>query len=165
MKKIISVILVVLIYTSCMASNEKKDYPSFYKLYKGSENVVNFRLPTDLMAMFINKKDDKELKQFLKDIDNLTFFIAEDSANALLPMLYEYLPSEMYKDVMIIADSSSDIIFKARDDGNSISEIIMLIEESNSFIVMSIEGDFTEKDIKKFVKAIDTNKVRNTSSE
>jgi uncharacterized membrane-anchored protein YitT (DUF2179 family) len=148
-----------------MASNEKKDYSLFYKLNKGSENVVNFRLPTDLMAMFINKKDDKELKQFLNDIDNLKFFIADHSANALLPILYEYLPSQMYKDVMIINNSSSKIIFKARDNGKSISEIIMLIEESNSFVVMSIEGDFTEKDIKKFVKAINTDKVRNANRE
>jgi hypothetical protein len=62
---------------------------------------------------------------------------------------------------MVINDSGSLVTFKARDNNELISEIIMLVEEDDEFIVMSIEGEFTYKDMSKIINSIDSEKVIN----
>lgn len=161
MKKIYSVILIAIVFASCATAPPQDDYPVFYKKYKHNENVVNFGLPTGLIASFLNNKEDKELKQFLKNVDRFTFFIAEDSAKVLLPILDDYLPNNLYKDVMIINDSGDKVTFKARESEYAISEIIMLVEEDSSFVVMCIEGDFTYEQMNEFIKSVDKDKVTN----
>ena len=159
MKKVYYLIIAVIVLSSCATSAPKDDYPVFYKKYKHNENVVNFGLPTGLIASFLNNKEDKDLKQFLKNVDSFTFFIADDSTKALLPILGDYLPKNLYKDVMIINDNGDKVTFKARESENTISEIIMLVEEENSFVVMYIEGDFTYEQMNELIKSIDKDKV------
>ena len=159
MKKIIYVIAVIVLFSSCVASENQEGYHTFYKENKNKENVISFGLPTGLIALFLNNDENHELKQFLKNTDNLRFFIAEDSTKTLLPVLKNYLPENLYKDFMIINDSGEKVSFKARESENAISEIIMLVESDSSFVVMSIEGEFTYEDLKNFAKSVDINKV------
>jgi len=159
MKKIVYIITILVLFSSCASSKGIEGYHTFYKKHKSDENVVSFGLPTGLMSLFLNNDEDKELKEFLKNIDDLRFFIAEDSNKSLLPELNKYLPEEHYKDIMIIKDGGDKVIFKARENGDAISEIIMLVEEDSSFVVMSVEGEFTYDDIKNFAKSVDVNKV------
>ncbi|NOZ34783.1 MAG: DUF4252 domain-containing protein [Chlorobi bacterium] len=161
MKKIISIFVITAIFISCANSKNTIDYKDFYKSHKNDENVISFRVPTSLFSIFL-KKEDKDLKHLLKNIDNLNFFIAENSNTDLLSELNNYLPKSNYKDVMIINDSGSKISFKARERNNSISEIIMLIEDDNEFVVMNIEGSFTHEELKKFIESVDTEKVKNS---
>jgi hypothetical protein len=159
MKKLFSILVVLVLFSSCAATKKPVGYKDFYKANKNKENVVSFGLPTGLIGLFIDKKEDKELKEFLKNVDKLRFFIADDSTKVLYPVLEKFLPEELYKDYMVINDGGNKVVFKAREGKNSIEEIIMLVEEESSFVVMSIEGEFTYKDLSKFAKTVDVNKV------
>lgn len=165
MKNLITAILAVIILASCASTKEVEGYADFYKKYKHNEEVINFGLPTGLIGLFLNNKEDKELKQFLKNVDHFRFFIAEDSTKTLISTLYQYLPEDTYKDVMVINDGGDKVTFKARESGEAISEIIILVEEEKSFVVMNIEGEFTYEDVKKISKAIDIKKVTSASKD
>jgi len=161
MKKLISIFVITVIFISCANSKNIIDYPDFYKTHKNDVNVTSFRLPICFISGFL-KNEDKDLKQLLKNADNLNFFIAENNTTNLLNELNIYLPAKQYKDVMIINDDGNKISFKVREKNNSISEIIMLIEEDNEFVVMSIEGNFTYDEIKTFINSVDTEKIKTT---
>lgn len=159
MKKIFYSIVIIVLFSSCAISGNQKGYHSFYKEHKKDKDVVSFGLPTGLAGLFLNNKEDKELKAFLKNVDDFRFFIAEDTSKVLMPILKEHLPENLYKDFMIIKDGGETVTFKVRENKGAITEIIMLVEEEKSFVVMSIEGEFTYDDMKNFVKSVDTSKL------
>lgn len=161
MKRLISIFIITALFASCAVSGNVDDYSVFYKSYRNSENVVSFELPTSLMSLFL-KHEDKELKEFLRNIDDFSFFIADDTSKNLLKELKNYLPEKLYKDIMIINDGGDKISFKVREVNETITEILMLIEENDSFIVMNIEGKFTQEDIKQFINSVDKQKVKNS---
>lgn len=165
MKNLISILLVILLFSSCASSKSHNDYSTFYKKYKHNKEVVNFGVPTGLLALFLNNDEDKELKQFLKNVDHCRFFIAEDPTQALVTTLNEYLPNTLYNDVMVIRNGKDKITFKARESDHVITEIIMIVEEGHSFVVMNIEGEFTLKEVKEFVKTVNVEKVVGTKSD
>lgn len=154
-----NIIIIALLLSISIIGNAQKDgYSEFYKTYKTNDNIINFKLPAGLMSMFIDKEEEPELKLFLSKINNLRFFISEDSKE-LIPNLKKSISDEVYKDLMIINDGGNKITFTIRDSEKSISEVIMLIEEKESFFVMSFNGNFTEKDVKKFIKSVNSESV------
>ncbi len=163
MKKILSILVVIILFSSTAISCNTDGYPVFYEKYKNENNVVSFRVPTGFIKFFLDK-EDQDLKNILEKINDFRLFIADDSSKILLPTLKTYLPTNKYKDVMIINDSGNRVSFKALEKNSSISEIIMLVEEDNSFVVMSIDGNFSYDDMKKLVKSVNTDKVTNTKN-
>ena len=159
MRKLVYILVIAVLFSSCAGAKGIEGYHSFYKKYKKEKDVVSFGLPTGLMVLFVNNKEDKELKAFLKNVDDFRFFIAEDSSKVLIPILKEHLPENLYKDFMIIKNGNETVTFKVRENKDAITEIIMFVEEEDSFVVMSIEGEFTYDDMKEFVKSVDTSKV------
>jgi len=161
MKKIISIIALILIVFTSNATTNNEGYSNFYNAYKGSEDIVSFRLPTTLLSFFLYEEEDKEIRQFLNKSKNLKFFISDESKK-LLPILNKYISTNEYQDALVIKNSEDNITFKVHDNGTAISEVIMIIEEENSFVVMSFEGNFTHKDLQKFMNSVDTEKVLNS---
>lgn len=158
MNKIVIILLVALLSASCATSSNIDDYPVFYKKYKKQENVVNFKLPSGLIRAFLDK-EDKEIKHFLKHSKGVRFFIAEEPDEQLYAALKSHLPEDVYKDIMIVKDGGDQVYFKAREEKESITEIIILVEEETSFVVMSIEGKFTFEDMHQLIKSVDVKKV------
>ena len=161
MKKSLSILIILIVFSSCATSQKSTGYKDFYRANKNEENVVSFGLPKGVIALFIDKKEDKELKEFFKNTDKLRFFIANDSTKVLYPELQKFLPEETYKDFMIINNGGNKVTFKVREGKNSIEEILMLVEDDSSFVVMSIEGEYTYKELSEFTKTVNVNKVVN----
>ncbi len=161
MKIIISFLAVVLLSSCAISKGGEASYRNFYKKYKKTEGIVSFKIPMGLARIFVDN-DDKEAKEFLKKADDVSFFIAEEKNNILFSELKNYLPIDVYKDIMVIRDGASTITFKVKDTDNTIEEIIMTVQETDSFVVMCVTGDFDLEDAKAFTKSVDIKEVINT---
>jgi hypothetical protein len=60
-----------------------------------------------------------------------------------------------YEELMRIKDGKDAITFNVRKEGNDIRELIMLINEEDSFVVIQILGNFTIEDLEKITKDAD----------
>lgn len=153
MKTLISLLLIIALNACASSYSNTPDYQQFYKAYKNSDGVVSFSIPTGFAGLFIDK-DDADIKEFLKNFDDVSFFISEDGNKKLFPELVKHLPKNTYSTIMEIKDGSSTVTFKAKEKDGKIDEIIMTVDETDSFVVMCISGSFTMEDAKKITKSI-----------
>lgn len=153
MKTLISLFLIIALNACASSYSNTPDYQQFYKTYRSNEGVVSFSFPTGLAGLFMDK-DDADVKAFLKKFDEVSFFISEDGNKKLFPELNKHLPKSTYSTIMEIKDGSSTVTFKAKEHDGAIDEIIMTVDETDSFVVMCISGSFTMEDAKKITKSI-----------
>ena len=87
MKRLFSIIAIVSISILAHAGlgDQESTYKIFYKKYKGTPNTISFKIPGGL-ASFLIDKDDVEAKEFVKKMDDISFFIADGHSN---DMIYE----------------------------------------------------------------------------
>lgn len=156
MKNLTVVILALfIVLTGCAEDKNAIGYTKFYNQYNDSSNTITFKVPGAFAGMFI-EKEDEELKDFAKNIDNISFFIASETSKQMILDLNKNISEDMYKHVMEINNGDTEIVFFARDNGEMIEEILMTVHEPDELIIMCLYGEFTRDDAKKIVKAINT---------
>jgi len=158
MKVKISTVLMLLIFSSSTLFAKSEGYLKFYKTYKSHEDVINLDIPTFFVRFFLFGEDNKELRSILRKTDDFKVFVAEESAYTLLPILNKTLEKTSYDDAMIVKEDGETITFKTKGNDTLITEIILIVDEVNSFVVVSIRGKFTQEDMREYVRAIDTGK-------
>ncbi|MCD6090573.1 MAG: DUF4252 domain-containing protein [Bacteroidales bacterium] len=134
-------------------------YLEFYKAHKSHEDVINLDIPTFFARFFLHGEDRKELRSLLRKIDDFKIFVADRLAYELLPILNESLKKASYIDAMIVKDEGEIITFKTKGNDTLITEIILVVDQVDSFVVVSVMGKFTPEDMRKYVRAIDTQKM------
>lgn len=162
MKTIYLITIALLVTVSGFARkfDEGSTYKRFYREYRGTDNVITFKIPGGLASIFIDK-EEKEVKEFMKKMDDISFFIATDQTNKMILDLNNSLPESVYKDIMVIKDGETEITFLARSGDNFITEIIMAVYEPDNLVVMCISGEFTKEGAKNIAKSINTENAIN----
>lgn len=149
----------LLAITSC-AKEPVEGYKKFYRDYRDSPNVTSFKVPAGFASFFIDK-EDKEVKDFLKKMDDISFLILKEANNQTIFDLNKNLPEKLYKEIMVVKDGSSEVTFLARDNGKTIEEILMTVVEENELVIMCMTGDFTREDAKRIAKSINIESAGN----
>lgn len=150
----LAIIAFMVVFTSC-AKAPTDGYKKFYREYRDAPHTITFKIPGGL-ASFLIDSEDAEAKEFMKNIDDISFFIADNASKQMLVDLNTYMPETEYKEMMVIRDGSDEVIFFAKEANSAIEEIIMTVVGDKELVVMAIFGEFTKDDAKKFVKAIKT---------
>ncbi len=146
------------LFWSCQAEKEMSQgtLTQFFKKYNGKEEVTSFSLPAGLVSMLVDE-NDKEAKEALKHIQQMKVFIHEDGQKhpAVAKDLQDALPSDRYNDLMIINEGGDKVTFKIQEKNNVVSELVIVVEDQKeSLVVISIDGKIPLEDVKKLTKAI-----------
>ena len=153
----ITILLLATIIQSCSAHKNKGTYTDFYKEYKRKNEFVSFNIPPGLFGLFISK-DDKELKQFFKSLDDIKILSYENNADSVkyfTSELKKKLPSKFYNDLMVINDGGDKVEFKIRERDNKVNELLIIVTGDNSFSVVSIKGEIELDKVTELSKTID----------
>ncbi|MDA3891148.1 MAG: DUF4252 domain-containing protein [Salinivirgaceae bacterium] len=150
----ITLIAVLTVLTSC-AKPPTNGYKKFYREYRDAPHTITFKIPAGLAGIFIDKEDE-EAKEFMKSMDDISFFVAENASKEMIIDLNKHLPEKDYKEMMVIRDGDAEIIFLAKGNGNVIEEILMTVVDDNELVVMAMFGEFTKETAKKLAKSINT---------
>lgn len=148
-----------IVFSSC-AKVPEKGYKKFYREYRDSPQTITFKIPGGLAGMFLDDEDE-EVKEFVKKMDDISFFIADHVSKQMIIDLNKSLPESDYKEIMIIREGDSEIVFLAKDNGELIEEILMTVIGDDDLVVMCMFGEFTRDDAKKIAKAIKTESAIN----
>lgn len=159
MKVRISIILLVLTFASASLFAKSDGYDLFYKTHKKHDSVINLDIPVIILGLFLDSDDDKEIRKLLGKTDDFKVFYAEGSKTHFLPIIKEYLPSDIYKDFLIVKESGENVTIKTKEAEGLISEIILLVEEGQDLIAISIKGEFTADDLMEYMNAIDNGSI------
>lgn len=153
--KTLSVIISLFIMMGCSTSQVvNKDFNSFYNKYEDDEGVLSFKISKNLAKMVV-QDEDAETENFIKKMEKVSFFIAEQNTSRYSHVIENYLPGSVYNDLMIIKDDGSIVVFKMKELKNGhINEIVMTVLSPESFVAVSFAGDFTLDDAKKMTKSV-----------
>ncbi|MBI9067386.1 MAG: DUF4252 domain-containing protein [Salinivirgaceae bacterium] len=135
-------------------------YKQFYRQYRDADDVVSFKIPAGFASFFIDK-EDVEAKEFMKKMDDISFFICQKQTNQMILDLNRSLPEKLYKEIMIVKDGDTEVTFMAKEEGEFIGEVLMAVYEPDNLVVMCITGEFTKEDAKKIAKSINTDSAIN----
>lgn len=159
MKTKISILLLVFIFTSSCLFAKSDGYDLFYKTHKKHHSVINLDIPVIILGFFLDSDDDKEIRKLLRKTDDFKVFYAEGSKTHFLPIMKDYLPNDIYKDFLIVKESGENVSIKIKEAEDVISEIVLLVEEGQDLIAISIKGEFTADDLMEYMNAIDNGSI------
>ncbi|MCF8381455.1 MAG: DUF4252 domain-containing protein, partial [Bacteroidales bacterium] len=115
-----------------------------------------FDIPTLFVRLFLPGEVKKDLSPFLSKTDDFKIFVAEESAYHLLKTLNESLDKSSYNDALIVNEEAEIITLKIKGQEDMITDIILIVDQTDSFVVVSIMGEFTQEDMRQFVSEMDT---------
>ena len=154
MKTIGTLVLALVLSLLNTAGLSAKEYKDFYRQYRKADKTISFKIPAGFASIFIDKDENKEVKDFLKDLDDLSFLIIDQVTDETLLDLNQSLSEDLYKELMVINDGDTQVTFLVNDNGKFVEELIMTVFEPDELIIMCFTGEISHEHAKKLAKAI-----------
>jgi len=153
----------------------QKSVNKFYHKYKRADNTVNMTLPGFVLGMgakFAKKHMDKEDKkslmalEFTKSIKSIRLLVMEET-NLVSQKDYNKLIDGLKKkdklsDLITVRDGRTSINILVRDKKKHISNLIVIVNEEDEFVMISIKAKLRYKDLNKFLREVmkDNDKIK-----
>jgi hypothetical protein len=135
----------------------QSSYSRFFETNRNAVGVESFTISTSLFR-FLLDSDEQELKDLLKKLDEVSFFISDNPTPFLISDLSTTLPEKEYKEFMVVKNGTSTVRFKAKEKSDKVDEVIMIVTEPNSLVVMCIKCNITFKEARALASSVNTNK-------
>jgi hypothetical protein len=154
MKTIATLLFGFALMLSSFASQPFDGYMDFYKQQRHVKNTVCFKIPASFASIFIDKNEEPEVKEFLQNLDDLSFLIIDKVSRQTLLDLNESMPEQLYKQLMVVRDGSAEVNFLIRENAEYVKELVMTIIDSDELVVLCFTGEITHEAAKKIAKSI-----------
>lgn len=155
MKNLTIIVVALFVTLTGCAKNPETGYKKFYRQYCDAPNTITFKIPGKLAGMFIDV-DDEEAKDFIKKMNSISFFVANKTTKQMIIDLNKNMPENLYKEIMVINEGNTEIVFLAHDNGDTIQELVMTVYEPDELVIICMNGEFTYNDARKIAKSINT---------
>lgn len=148
MKKIILIIGLAAFSSTLFA---QKSVKRFYNKYKNTENVTNVKVQGWMIKSVLTFVEDFEGDDIVKKVTKLRVLTMENGnlvSKKDLRNLIQGVKSESFEDLMTVRDGTTNVRFMIRDSDEKIKDLLVIVSESDEFILISIECDLKWKDLK-----------------
>lgn len=170
-RKIGYLILVFIAVGAVSCKNEKaKKVTSddIYRSYCVSKNASYFNVPPGIVSIFLDesKKGNKELKDLLVDVKDLSFLIVNRNSGEsreckIYRELNKRLDSLDFSDVAQINNSKGIIRVKVDKQAKHFNELVVLVSNSDALYCISFKGKIHSKKVLNLVKPENVGAVAN----
>lgn len=155
-----NLILTICLLICCTISAQNSHINQLFNKYENEDDVTVIILSKSLFKMIpgnintggVNIKDIVPKIESMKIITTEKKTIKETMYSDFKKIINN---EKSYEELMRIKDGKDAITFNVRKEGNDIRELIMLINEEDSFVVIQILGNFTIEDLEKITKDAD----------
>lgn len=140
----------VLLLLPALATAQSKYITQFYNQYKSYESVSSFKLGGFVLTLAGTFADDENARKVLRKVSHLRLMVVEE-ANLVTPedytTLVRGLQSDRFEELLQIRDEGERIDFFLREDGDRITDVLMLLRGKDEFLLLSLEGAFKFSDL------------------
>jgi len=109
----------------------------------------------NLTSSFINKETGKKIKNKVTQLRLLTSDNAFLASNSDIRGLISSLKKDDFESLIEVREKGNNVKFMIREDQGSITDVLMLVQGTDGFVLLSLEGLFKLKDFKNFQIDID----------
>lgn len=138
----------------------QSNYQQFYNQYGDAEGVVTLSIPTMLVKLMLDEEERAEAGPLFDKVDKISFLAADDTSQEVLNKFKKSMPSASYKDLMEMKDGGSTVLFKVKEVGDGIEELLMTGEDDGSFFVLCLIGSFTWEDASELARSIQNKDIK-----
>lgn len=126
---------------------QSKALDTFQRKYKGAEESFSLNVSGGVLRLlmwFDGNEEDRELKEFAKEVKHVKIFRVPQRKHGLSLADFNHLKEEVRKEafdeLMTVRsdDGNVDILIKEKND--LISDILLLINDQDDFVVLSLRG-------------------------
>ena len=164
MQSIIKTKVVATVFIALLAMNAQAQRAAdLLKSYKGEKETTMINIPGFAAKMAINKKEfNQDHKDVLKKMKGLKILLADEAdektKSSLVSDLIKSFKKYDYKPLIQVKsdDENVNIQFLPATKKNK-GELVLLVDGTNEFVTMVIEGDFTENDARQLAKSLNKN--------
>ena len=149
MKNILIILLALVI--SAPLFGQTRVINRFYNKYKHEENVTNIKVKGWLLKMAGNFADDETAEKMLKKITQLRVLVIEGQdkvAKKDYTKLVEDVKKKDFEEILRMRDGLTSIRALVKSNGDDISNVLLLIDGEDEFIMLSLEGNLKFSDLK-----------------
>lgn len=133
-----------------MLNGQSKYITQFYNHYKAQEEVTNLNLRGFVLSLASTFTDDEDARKILRKVSHLRLLMMEDE-NLVSPEAYTSLirgiKSDHFEELMLLREERQRIEFFLREDGETITDVLMLLHGDGEFLMLSLEGAFKFSDL------------------
>ncbi len=159
-----NIILLLTIIVSATLFNNKsfgQDLNTLYADYAGNEKVNTVNLQSGLIGLAANflKEEDKELKDVIRSIDNIRLMITEDknTGQNISDEANRIMNKMDYEELVRMNDEGEKIRVLAKQDGQKVQELIVMIDEEDESILLQLNGNIDLDKVSAALNALDIN--------
>ncbi|MEN8138641.1 MAG: DUF4252 domain-containing protein [Bacteroidota bacterium] len=141
-----------------------------FNKYKGKEDITTVSVSKYMFSLFSDvETDDPDSQEFLdlvQTLEGMKILTTEDAVMAqdIIKSVKKHMDKNDFKELMTVEENGKDVVFKIREEGKKVSELIMLVNEGDEVVFMSIVGNIDLKKISKLSKKMNISGVENLES-
>lgn len=160
MKKLI-IVMMVLAGPAFQAHAQDNAITKFFQKYEDDEDFTRVTITSRMFGLFTNMEledeDDQEVLDAITKLEGLNILAKEGISNgkALYKEALSLLPKNEYDELMVVREKDSDMKFLIKEKNGKISELLMVLGESNEFFILSLVGEIDLKQVSKISKKMD----------
>ncbi len=173
MKPILALILIILF--PLFANAQTKAINEFYRSHKKDKGTINLALPGFVIRLGASiarpHLDEEEIKiglRFAKKMKGLKLLVAEDESTVTRDQylqLVSEVKSNQYEELIMVHEGDTDVNIMVREKKDKIRGLLILVRESDSFVMMSMKTKFKMEDVNQLVKDIMREKLLKKKKE
>jgi len=128
---------------------QSKSIENFYNKYTNYDDVMDISLSGFVLKLATNYSDDEEADKMLRKITQIRVMIMDEGnlvEKSDLKSLIRDVKKDSFDELMQIRDKGNLVDFFIKEKDNKITNVLMLINSSDGFLMLSLEGllDFSD---------------------
>jgi len=165
MKK--SVLFVIIVLAVAMTANAQRNpVDDLFEKYSGKDGITAVYISGRMLKMFSDlSREDKEVNDLVGRLTAIRILSIDDPVISKSINLYNELGGSNYfkdyEELMVIREGSDIVRFMIKENGNRISELIMISGGEGSNALISIRGDIDLKSISALSKSMGIEQLEN----
>ncbi len=150
----------VLFLCTLTAFGQKSAVDRVFDKYAGQEGYTTVYISSYMFNLMSKlDSDDPEYNEFKKatsGISSIKILTQEGKgAVSFAKELLNMLPRNEYKEMMVVKEEGQDILFLAKEEGERISEFLLIVSGSGEDVLIAIQGDIDLESISKLASGLD----------
>jgi len=121
-----------------------------FKKYSGSDNFTSIIISKDLLDFAFSIDNDKDIDKIKGKISDLKILISEHQKSGNTGFTNEIrdaIDKNSFMNLMEIRDGKSKVNIYAKKNADKIVHLILLANEEDEEVLLSIRGEFSTKDL------------------
>lgn len=153
--------ILAIVLFAMVVSKAQSPADELFDKYAGKEGFTTVYISKYMFDLFSNiESTDPEAEEMTEAISNLTGIkiLASEKPDESVNFMKEMkkkISSGGYKELMIVKEENQDVQFLVRENGDRISELLLIVSGEGENVLMSIQGDIDMKNISKLAGAMD----------